>query len=186
MLSKDFEILVVNLPDRENLVAEIYYKDYQWAEINQELSDAMIVQFYSHPKQKYWEFSLEEAMTALAQAKQRLLNLGSTRRVNWTLQSSGKADAIGDTDWKTTEIVACKAKPNHILWIRFDDGLEGEVDLSEKVSPDIFKAWESEEFWQSVRIDPDYGTVCWGTQIYLDPYILKEEILNSRKEKDLP
>lgn len=31
---------------------------------------------------------------------------------------------------KRAKIVACKALPNYRIWIRFDDGLEGEVDLN--------------------------------------------------------
>ena len=31
-------------------------------------------------------------------------------------------------NFSPVKIVACKAKPNYILWVRFDDGVEGEVD----------------------------------------------------------
>ncbi len=182
----DFYIVVASLPDRENLVAEICYKGVQWVEINQELTDEMIIQFYPHPRQDYWEFSLDDALAALEHAKQRLLKLGSTKRVRWNLQSSERAYARGDSNWSITEIVACKAKPNYILWVRFDDGLEGEVDLSDKVGQGIFKAWESEEFWLSARVDTVYGTVCWGEngEIDLDPYVLKEKILGINESNE--
>lgn len=182
-----FRVIIASMPHRENLVVEIFYEDIQWVEINQELSDEMIIQFYPHPRQNHWEFPLEEALTALSEAKQSLLDMGSTRRVVWNLQSSERAYARGDVNWSTTEIVACKAKPNYILWVRFDDGVEGEVDLSSKVGQGVFKAWESEEFWQSARVDPVYGTVCWGSkgEIDLDPYIIKEEILGLKNPTDL-
>ena len=41
-------------------------------------------------------------------------------------------------DFKKAKIVACKAKPNYHVWIRFEDGLEGEVDLSHLVGQGIF------------------------------------------------
>lgn len=82
-------------------------------------------------------------------------------------------------------IVACKAKPNYILWIRFDDGVEGEVDLSSLVGQGVFKAWESLDFWQSVRIDPESKTVCWGEEIDLDPYVLKQDVIKAQNPHSL-
>jgi hypothetical protein len=42
----NFEIEVGSLPDRENLVSEVYYEDLQFAEISQETSD-LIIQLYA-------------------------------------------------------------------------------------------------------------------------------------------
>lgn len=66
-----FRITVASLPDREQLVAEILYEGIQWAEVSQETNE-LIIQFYSHPRKKYWEFSLEEALQALDLAKKNL------------------------------------------------------------------------------------------------------------------
>ncbi len=176
----DFQIDIASLPDRENLVAEIYFKGFLWIEINQEQSDKMIIQFYTHPHQHYWEFPLEDALAALEKAKYKLAELGTTKHVNRVLQSSDRAYKTGDTEWKTTTIVDCKAKPHYVLWVRFDDGLEGEVDLSDHVGKGIYKAWESEDFWHSVHIDSLGGTVCWNNDIDLDPYVLREMILKSK------
>jgi hypothetical protein len=87
-------------------------------------------------------------------------------------------------DFKPARIVACEARPNYILWVRFDDGIEGEVDLSDLVGKGVFKAWESKKFWESVAINPESETVCWGEDIDLDPYTLKEDILHSKNLSD--
>jgi hypothetical protein len=87
--------------------------------------------------------------------------------------------------FKRARIVACEARSNYILWIRFDDGIEGEVDLSDLVGQGVFQAWESQEFWLAVKIDPESETVCWGDEIDLDPYVLKEDVLKQKK-KDGP
>jgi hypothetical protein len=81
------------------------------------------------------------------------------------------------------KIIACEARPNYVLWVRFDDGIEGEVDLSNLVGQGVFKAWESPSFWKSVKIDPESETVAWGEEIDLDPYVLKQEILDSQKSE---
>lgn len=68
-----FRITIASLPDRERLVAEILYEGVQWAEISQEMDDQLIIQFYSHPRKKYWDFPFEEAKTILEEAKNKLL-----------------------------------------------------------------------------------------------------------------
>jgi hypothetical protein len=73
-----FRISIASLPDRENLVAEICYEGVQWVEISQETNET-IIQFYSHPRQDYWEFILDDALEILAQAKKRLLDLEERR-----------------------------------------------------------------------------------------------------------
>jgi hypothetical protein len=70
-----FRITVASLPDRERLVAEILYAGVEWAEISQERDNGLIIQFYSHPSKKYWEFPFEEAVKILEQAKNKLLEL---------------------------------------------------------------------------------------------------------------
>ena len=79
-------------------------------------------------------------------------------------------------DFKRIKIVACEPKPNYRVWIRFDDGLEGEIDLSDRVGKGVFKAWKSIEFFNKVHIDPKTDTLAWGEDIDLDPYVLREKI----------
>lgn len=79
-------------------------------------------------------------------------------------------------EFKRAKIVACKPLPHYRVWIRFDDGLEGEVDLSGLLGKGIFKAWESVEFFNQVQIDPKTDTLSWGEDIDLDPYVLREKI----------
>ncbi len=72
---KNFRITVNSLPDRENLVAEIYYKHYQFAEISRETGE-ITIQFYPHPQKKYWEFSLPEIQKIIEEAKTKLIEVG--------------------------------------------------------------------------------------------------------------
>ncbi|MBX3718942.1 MAG: hypothetical protein KF898_04785 [Parachlamydiales bacterium] len=69
-----FEILIASLPYRERLVAEIYYDNMYWVQISQE-EGGLVVQFYSHPTEKYWIFPFEEALKILEEAKNKLLEL---------------------------------------------------------------------------------------------------------------
>ncbi|NGX43352.1 MAG: hypothetical protein K940chlam7_01647 [Chlamydiae bacterium] len=74
-MPNNFRVTVVSLPDRESLVAEIYYDAVQWVEISQERGE-LVIQFYHHPLKDYWEFSFEEAMKILHEAKQELQKIG--------------------------------------------------------------------------------------------------------------
>lgn len=69
-----FEIVIASLPERERLVAEIFYEDVQWVEISQE-TEELTIQFCSHPRKEYWEFPFEEALEILKQARDELLEL---------------------------------------------------------------------------------------------------------------
>ncbi|NGX50362.1 MAG: hypothetical protein K1060chlam2_00207 [Chlamydiae bacterium] len=70
-----FEIIVLSVPYREELVAHIYYNNLQWAEISHEEKE-LIVEFYCYPNKESWEFPLEEALSVLEKAKQRMIALG--------------------------------------------------------------------------------------------------------------
>lgn len=54
------------------------------------------------------------------------------------------------------------------IWLRYDDGVEGEVDLSHKAGKGVFAAWQDRSFFADVRIGPGDG-VLWGDDIDLCP-----------------
>lgn len=69
---KKFEIEIINYFEKEEPVAEIYYDSQQWAELSYSEED-IVVEFYSHADNKYWEFLYEESIKVLEQAKTKLL-----------------------------------------------------------------------------------------------------------------
>lgn len=83
---------------------------------------------------------------------------------------------------KKFKVVACKALPNYHIWIRFADGLEGEVDLNHLVGKGVFEAWNSIDFFNEVRVDPKSDTVAWGDDIDLDAYVLREKVETKKKK----
>jgi len=72
MKNTDFEITIASLPDRENLVAEIFYKNVEWVEISAEIPNEFVVAFCNTDEGNYWEFPYDEAMEVLEVAKSRL------------------------------------------------------------------------------------------------------------------
>jgi hypothetical protein len=86
------------------------------------------------------------------------------------------SNKCGNMEFKRAKIIACKSQPNYCVWIRFDDGLEGEVDLSDLVGKGVFEAWKSIDFFNQVRVNPRTDTLAWGDDIDLDPYVLRAKI----------
>ena len=78
--------------------------------------------------------------------------------------------------FKRAKIVAGIPKPHYCVWIRFDDGLEGEVDLSHLVGQGVFEAWESVDFFNQVRVETKTDTMAWGNEIDIDTYFLRESL----------
>lgn len=47
------------------------------------------------------------------------------------------------------------------IWLRYADGVAGEVDLSHLADQEAFAQWSDRQFFQSVNLRPD-GVVYWG------------------------
>jgi len=66
------------------------------------------------------------------------------------------------------------------IWIRFADGLEGDVDLSDLVGNGVFAAWNDPAEFRKVFIDPETHTVAWPGGIDLAPEALHEDLVAQR------
>ena len=66
------------------------------------------------------------------------------------------------------KIAEVKVLQGYRLWLRYADGVEGEVDLSDLSGRGVFAAWNERRFFESVRID-ESGALAWGDSIDLCP-----------------
>ena len=62
--------------------------------------------------------------------------------------------------------VEVRALEPYRIWLRYDDGVEGEVDLSHLAGRRLFAAWQDPSFFSAVRLDPG-GFVLWSNDIDL-------------------
>ena len=74
-MSDTFRVSVTSPPDREKLVAEIWFGDEHVAEINQEKGELQI-EIYARRSDEPWAFPHADYMEALSQARHRLVGPG--------------------------------------------------------------------------------------------------------------
>ena len=60
--------------------------------------------------------------------------------------------------------------------IRFEDGLEGEVDLSDLAGQGIFRSWLEPGAFGQVFVDEETGTIAWPGGIDLAPDALYRDL----------
>jgi hypothetical protein len=81
--------------------------------------------------------------------------------------------------------VEVRARPTYKLWLRYDDGTEGEVDLSSLVGRGVFQAWNDIAVFETARLGP-CGEVAWGEDIDLCPDALYMRLTGKRPEQVFP
>ncbi len=66
-------------------------------------------------------------------------------------------------------VVELEVQEPYKLWLRFDDGIAGTVDLSDSAAlGGVFAAWADQDFWRSAHIVADSGAVAWGDGTEVD------------------
>lgn len=66
------------------------------------------------------------------------------------------------------DIIEVKPRSNYRLWLRYSDGVEGEVDLSDLAGRGVFAAWQETGVFESVKIGTA-GELIWREEIDLCP-----------------
>ena len=71
------------------------------------------------------------------------------------------------------DIVEVRPLDGYRLWLRFEDGIEGVVDVAEMIHfQGVFAPMREREKFLEVRVDQEIGTVCWPNGADLDPDVL--------------
>ena len=71
------------------------------------------------------------------------------------------------------DILEAKPLANYQLFVRFEDGEEGVVDLTKMIDfTGVFAPLQDERYFAQVRVNPEWGTVYWPNGADLDPDVL--------------
>ena len=83
------------------------------------------------------------------------------------------------------KIIEVKPLQGYRLWLRYADGVEGEVDLSDLGGRGVFAAWNERSFFESVKID-ESGALGWGDSLDLCPDALYLRLTGKTPEEVFP
>lgn len=50
---------------------------------------------------------------------------------------------------------------DYVIWVRFADGVEGEVDLRDELHGEVFKPLRNKSLFRAVSVHPDWHTIAW-------------------------
>jgi hypothetical protein len=83
------------------------------------------------------------------------------------------------------KVVEVRPLDNYRIWLRFDDGTQGEVDLSDLTGRGVFAAWADRRVFTEVRVD-ESGGVAWPGEIDLCPDALYLRLTGKAVEDVFP
>jgi len=65
---------------------------------------------------------------------------------------------------------------DYVIWLRFNDGAEGEIDLKDELWGEVFDPLKDLEAFKSFKVDPDLETIVWENGADLAPEFLYENM----------
>lgn len=83
------------------------------------------------------------------------------------------------------KIVQVEALSDYHLWLKFSDGIEGEIDLSHLVGKGVFALWNDVQTFQAVHIG-SYGELSWSDEVELCPDALYMTVTGQSPEQLFP
>lgn len=72
--------------------------------------------------------------------------------------------------------VEVKAISKYLIWVKFEDGIEGEADLSDSAGKGIFKYWDTGDNFSKIYINSETGGIAWNDELEICPDTVYEQI----------
>lgn len=78
-------------------------------------------------------------------------------------------------------ITSARRIRDYRIWVLFDDGTEGEIDLKDKLQGSAFDSVQSLEFFKTFSVNPELETITWPNGADLAPEFLKAVYLEQKE-----
>ena len=75
-----------------------------------------------------------------------------------------------------SHIVDARYLHDYVIWVRFDDGAEGEVDLSAELHGPVFEPLRTVECFRQFAIHPELRTLVWPNGADFAPEFLRASL----------
>lgn len=73
------------------------------------------------------------------------------------------------------DVVEARYVGGYTVWLRFEDGTQGEVDLSRELVGPIFDALRDVEYFRNLSVNAEIGTIVWPNGADFAPEFLYEK-----------
>ena len=74
-------------------------------------------------------------------------------------------------------VIDAKYERDYVLWLRFNDGAEGLVDLADQLHGEVFAPLRDPAKFRAFRVDPELETIVWDNGADLAPEFLHARLL---------
>ena len=90
-----------------------------------------------------------------------------------------------DIDAPMPEPIRVEPREGYRIWVEYDDGACGEVDLSDVAGMGVFKAWEDRAFFEQVHVS-DFGAIAWSEEVDVCPDQVYFDLTGKTPEEMMP
>ncbi|RLA49370.1 MAG: DUF2442 domain-containing protein [Gammaproteobacteria bacterium] len=73
------------------------------------------------------------------------------------------------------KVIHVEAKPGYVLSLTFNDGLQGEISIEDRLFGEMFEPLKESEYFSQVTVD-EYGVVCWPNEADLATDVLYDKV----------
>ncbi len=84
------------------------------------------------------------------------------------------------------KIIEAHYRNDYTVWLRFEDGVEGEVDLEAELWGDIFEALQDKAVFKTLRFDQELETLVWPNGADFAPEFLYQKLSPDYVLKPMP
>ncbi len=74
------------------------------------------------------------------------------------------------------KVIDARHAGDYNVWLRFADGLSGEIDLADELWGTVFEPLKSIELFAKLRVDGDLDTIVWPNGADFSPQWLHEQL----------
>lgn len=74
------------------------------------------------------------------------------------------------------KVIEARYTRDYIIHLRFSDGIEGDVDLSQELHGEVFEPLKDPAVFKDFTVHPEFHTLCWPSGADLAPEFLYEKV----------
>ena len=74
------------------------------------------------------------------------------------------------------DVVEARYVRDHTVWLKFEDGAQGEIDLSGELKGPVFEPLRDPAYFRRFTVSPDLGTISWPNGADFAPEFLYEKL----------